>query len=55
MEGNIAQIFAISWFLFALAVIGGNLSAIIFQKQDGKIEVNHSTRVEKQRKFRSYH
>jgi hypothetical protein len=54
-EDMFAQIFALTWFLFALVVIGGNLSAILYQAQTVKKQPVKRVSVEKRGKVRSYH
>jgi hypothetical protein len=50
-----AQLFAVIWFAFALVVIGGNLSAILYQGQTSKKQPVNKVPLEKRRRVRSYH
>ncbi|OZM57968.1 hypothetical protein CIB95_06325 [Lottiidibacillus patelloidae] len=50
-----AQLFAVTWFLFALVVIGGNLSAILFQKERKQATVHKEVTMKNKGRLRSYH
>jgi hypothetical protein len=57
-NGSLQQLFAFSWFAFAVIVIGGNLSAILYMKEHQRVnrkERNKGKRESSRRKIRAYH
>ncbi|MGJ7920435.1 hypothetical protein [Neobacillus sp. LXY-4] len=52
---GIKGVFAISWLLFALMVIAGNLSALLFSKKQRRNDHHSPSNLKTNRKIRSYH